>query len=148
VKESDIMWEGVEAWVGRERKAYTVFVHEGSTHSVSDSSYAKDEDGLSIAIARAKYLDKKLTSKKKNPKFLDTGIKGQYHIDLMKMFEKEFTGYRRDKEPKDLWPKGRIYQDGKLNELFLAYRRGASYGLVVGRADAEDYLDKTAPQDR
>ena len=55
------------------------------------------------------------------------------HIELMQMFEKEYTGFRNDKEPKDLWPKGIVYQDGKANEIFLAYRRGYAYGKVIGR---------------
>lgn len=51
-------------------------------------------------------------------------IKTQEHKDLMDQFEKEFKGLRLDKETKDLWPRGRLYQDGHANVLFLAYRRG------------------------
>lgn len=46
------------------------------------------------------------------------------HIDVMKQFEKEYKGHRFDREPKDLWRIGNVYQDGQVNELFLAYRRG------------------------
>lgn len=53
--ESDIMHENGRYWVGRTKDAYTVFV-TGVTHSVSDSSYAHTEDGLSIAKARCDYL--------------------------------------------------------------------------------------------
>jgi hypothetical protein len=50
------------------------------------------------------------------------------HYDLMDQFEKEFTDVRLDRESKDLWPRQVIYQDGQVNQLFLAYRRG--YALV------------------
>jgi hypothetical protein len=60
-------------------------------------------------------------------------LKTQEHIDLIQMFEREFTGHRTDKESKDLWAKGRIYQDGQLNELFLAYRRGYAFGKAIER---------------
>lgn len=56
--EADIMHENGDYWVGRERKAYTVY-KAGVTHSVSDSSYARTPDGLSIAIARCNYLAKR-----------------------------------------------------------------------------------------
>lgn len=50
------------------------------------------------------------------------------HYDLIAMFEKEYPNGRHDKEPKDLWLKGNVYQDGKLNELFIAYRKGYAFG--------------------
>jgi hypothetical protein len=53
------------------------------------------------------------------------------HYDLMKQFEAEFKGVRLDKESKDLWLRSRIYQDGNVNELFLAYRRGYSFGKAL-----------------
>ena len=59
-------------------------------------------------------------------------LKTQEHEDLIAMFEREFKG-RFDKESKALWPMGRVYQDGTLNELFLAYRRGYAYGKAVER---------------
>jgi hypothetical protein len=55
------------------------------------------------------------------------------HYELLAMFERDFSGYRHDREPKELWSAGRIYQDGSLNELFLAYRRGYAFGKVVDR---------------
>lgn len=58
-------------------------------------------------------------------------LKTQEHIDLIAMFEREHKG-RHDKEPKELWPMGRIYQNGEMNELFLAYRRGYAYGKAHG----------------
>ena len=48
------------------------------------------------------------------------------HYDLMAAFERQHTG-RKDREEKPLWSKGAIYQDGHVNELFLAFRRGYSY---------------------
>jgi hypothetical protein len=61
MKESDIAYETPcgKAWVLRDRKrsAYVVYT-TGITHSTSDSAYTLDADGLSIAIARANYLDR------------------------------------------------------------------------------------------
>jgi hypothetical protein len=61
-------------------------------------------------------------------------LKTQEHQDLIAMFEREpeYKGRRLDKESKALWPKGIIYQDGHLNDLFLAYRRGYAYGKAIG----------------
>lgn len=52
------------------------------------------------------------------------------HYDLMAQFERTFSG-RFDKEAKELWPRGIIYQDGHVNELFLTYRRGYAYGKAT-----------------
>jgi hypothetical protein len=62
-------------------------------------------------------------------------LKSQEHIELIAMFERIYKG-RLDKEPKDLWPKGRIYQDGEMNNLFLAFRHGAAYGQAIERVAA------------
>lgn len=56
----------------------------------------------------------------------------QEHIDLIAMFERIYTG-RMDKEEKSLWRMGRIYQDGQINDLFLAFRQGVAYGKAVAR---------------
>jgi len=62
MRERDIMFETSTHWVGRQRGRYVVFeVH--ATHSVSDSAYALTPDGLSIAIARAKYLSQRIVCK-------------------------------------------------------------------------------------
>lgn len=55
--EADIAHENGKYWVFKDKrqKRYTVF-KAGITHSVSDSAYALDEDGLSLAIARCNYL--------------------------------------------------------------------------------------------
>lgn len=53
------------------------------------------------------------------------------HYEVIEMFEKEFQGNRFDKEPKDIWSRGHIYQDGMVNMLFLAYRKGFAMGRVA-----------------
>lgn len=58
------------------------------------------------------------------------------HQDLIAMFDCEFKHRRLDKEDKALWPKGVIYQDGQVNELFLAYRKGYALGKAVERVGA------------
>src|SRR5579885_1137853 len=51
------------------------------------------------------------------------------HYRLLEVFERQFAHLgRMEKEPKDLWAKGFIYQDGHVNEIFLAFRRGYAYG--------------------
>lgn len=57
-------------------------------------------------------------------------LKTKEHIELIAMFEREYSG-RNDKEAKELWPKGIIYQDGHRNNLFLAYRKGYAFGKAV-----------------
>lgn len=47
------------------------------------------------------------------------------HYGLIDQFETEYRGhFRLDREPKEQWPRGYVYQDGQANERFLAYRRG------------------------
>ena len=54
------------------------------------------------------------------------------HYELIEMFERTFKGCGRlDKEEKALWTKGIVYQDGKVNQIFLAYRHGYAYGKTV-----------------
>jgi hypothetical protein len=55
MRESDIKHENGDFWVCDNRTQYTVY-RTGLTHSVADSSYAHNENGLSIAIARCDYL--------------------------------------------------------------------------------------------
>lgn len=62
-------------------------------------------------------------------------LKTQEHQELIAMFERTFTG-RFDKEDKAIWPMGYVYQDGKLNELFLAYRNGYAYGKSLWQGKA------------
>jgi hypothetical protein len=56
--EKSIAFELGNYWVCDADNQYTVYC-QGVTHSKADSSYAHTEDGLSIAIARCKYLDKR-----------------------------------------------------------------------------------------
>ena len=62
MKEADIVYEKGNFWVGKSRNYYTVY-RVGPTHSVSDSMYAKTDDGLSIAKARCDYLFKYRSNK-------------------------------------------------------------------------------------
>lgn len=50
-------------------------------------------------------------------------IQTQEHQEIIKSFERVYVG-RHDKEPKELWAKGHVYQDGKMNDDFIAYRHG------------------------
>lgn len=55
--EQDIIIENGSYWVGRDRQAKQYVVYKtGVTHSVADSAYAMNEDGLSIAVYRCNYL--------------------------------------------------------------------------------------------
>ena len=58
----------------------------------------------------------------------------QNHQDMMAMFEKIFAGRGRlDREDKDSWSKGAVYQHGEMNELFKAFRHGVAYGVAVSQ---------------
>lgn len=57
MKISDIVYELGQFWVFKGKDAYYV-MENGVTSSTSDSAYALDPDGLSIAIARVKYLER------------------------------------------------------------------------------------------
>lgn len=63
-------------------------------------------------------------------------LKTKEHQDLMAQFEKDCKPGRTDKEAKDLWARGIIYQDGHVNALFLVYRRGYAYGQAIERVAA------------
>lgn len=58
MRESVIKHEAGQYWVCENKSDYTVYV-SGITHSKADSSYTKDDDGLSLAIARCDYLARK-----------------------------------------------------------------------------------------
>lgn len=55
--EKDIIHENGSYFVLSQKNCYTVF-RNGVTCATSDSAYAKNEDGLSIAKARCNYLAK------------------------------------------------------------------------------------------
>ena len=54
--ERDIKFEGTRFWVGADKKAYTVY-KIGNVACERFKSFAKTEDGLSLAIAYDKYKD-------------------------------------------------------------------------------------------
>ena len=56
--ESSIVHQNGEFWVLQNRTQYTVY-RDGLTHGTADSSYTKNDDGRSIAIARCNYLAKR-----------------------------------------------------------------------------------------
>ena len=61
-------------------------------------------------------------------------LASQEHCDLISMFERDqtFTVSRRfEKEDKSLWVEGAVYQDGRTNDLFIAYRNGYAFGRAV-----------------
>lgn len=55
-------------------------------------------------------------------------LNSKEHYELMDCFEREFKGMRLDREGKARWSRGNVYQDGTVNALFLAYRRGYALG--------------------
>lgn len=57
IRESQIVHENGPAWILKGPRSYTVYL-AGVTHSVSDSAFPLDDDGLSIAKCRADYLAK------------------------------------------------------------------------------------------
>lgn len=61
-------------------------------------------------------------------------VGGKKHYDIMEAFEALKPG-RTDRESKREWERGRIYQDGKVNELFLMYRYGFAHGEAVAREE-------------
>lgn len=54
-KEKDIKHEAGRFWVLDTDKTYAVMV-TGVTHSTSESTYERTDDGLSLAVARCNYL--------------------------------------------------------------------------------------------
>mgnify|MGYP007069505986 CR=1 FL=1 len=49
------------------------------------------------------------------------------HYDIIEGFERQFNGMRLDKEEKELWYKGNVYQSGETNALYKAYIAGYSH---------------------
>lgn len=60
-------------------------------------------------------------------------IKTQEHYDIIAMFEKLGLGVRYEKEAKELWQKGHVFQHGETNNLFLAFRHGVAFGKALER---------------
>ena len=59
-------------------------------------------------------------------------LSGPDHEEVMRAFEALRPG-RVDREPREGWRRGRIYQEGHVNELFLWYRQGHALGLAMAR---------------
>jgi len=56
------------------------------------------------------------------------------HYELLAQFEREFRkrwSGRLDKEAKELWARGAIYQNGEVNQSFLAFQLGYAFGKAV-----------------
>lgn len=64
-------------------------------------------------------------------------LKSREHAELIAQFEKDIKrqiyGARFDKEPRESWKRGIIYQDGRTNEMFLIYRLGYGTGKLTER---------------
>ena len=58
-------------------------------------------------------------------------LRSKEHYDLLLQFEKNFSGMRLDREPRELWSRGIIYENGATNQLFDAYRKGYALGKIV-----------------
>lgn len=65
---------------------------------------------------------------------MNTPLKSKEHYEMIAAFERMSKSMkarvRLDREPKELWSKGCIYQDGCTNELFLAFRLGHAHGAA------------------
>ena len=60
------------------------------------------------------------------------------HDELIVEFEKSCKAWinRTEKEPKEMWSKSVIYQDGATNRLFLTYRWG--YAFAKAKYEKQD----------
>ena len=78
------------------------------------------------------------------------------HYDLMSSFEREHKHRRLDREKdKENWKRGYVYEDGHVNALFVAYRKGHALGAFeaaeklaaapVAVVDTRDALGLCAP---
>lgn len=57
------------------------------------------------------------------------------HYALMEGFERDYKHRRLDREKnKQHWLRGNVYEDGHVNDLFAAYRKGYALGAVSGDA--------------
>lgn len=70
-------------------------------------------------------------------------IGSKEHDEILKHFENNYNHLRLDKEPRGLWPRGIVYQDGEVNKLYEAYILGYSLGRVVYMQGGESCLKST-----
>jgi fructose-1,6-bisphosphatase len=62
------------------------------------------------------------------------------HYEILDVFERAFAnGHRLDREPKFLWIKGCIYQDGYVNDMYKAFIAG----YAVAKINADHLPDAT-----
>lgn len=68
---------------------------------------------------------------------MNGGIKAntKEHYELMDYFEKR-TRHRIDRENKELWAKGHIYQNGEANQEFLVFREGYALAKSIYQQEA------------
>jgi hypothetical protein len=67
------------------------------------------------------------------------------HYDLLNMFERSIAKHhRKEREDKSLWKKGVIYQDGNVNNMYLAFISGYSYGRNVCDDHQPNAKDQTS----
>jgi hypothetical protein len=59
------------------------------------------------------------------------GIGSADHYEIIEFFDRQFSHLRLDKEAKEFWSKGNVYQNGEVNNLFLAFRQGVAYGRAT-----------------
>ncbi len=57
-------------------------------------------------------------------------IGSKEHYEILEQFEKNYKGYRLDREDKSLWSMGQTYQDGEVNSFYRAYILGYSFGRI------------------
>jgi hypothetical protein len=57
-------------------------------------------------------------------------LNSQEHYDLMAQWEQRFKA-KLEREPKELWPRQRIYCNGQINEQFIAFRDGYALAKAI-----------------
>ena len=58
-------------------------------------------------------------------------IGSKEHYDILAAFEKEYSHLRLDREKKELWRMGQIYQNGEVNLLYRAFISGYALGKIM-----------------
>ena len=70
-------------------------------------------------------------------------INDREHYELMMQFEKSFPGNCYDREPKKLWAKGIIYENGIINEFFIKYRMGYAHRTCIANLEECEEIIET-----
>lgn len=58
------------------------------------------------------------------------------HYEVIEQFKRQFKHLRLDHEAKELWAKGHVFQDGKVDELFSVFLKGYAFGKSVEHMNA------------